>query len=812
MDLQDKLQSTLGTAYSVERELGGGGMSRVFLAEEISLGRKVVVKVLSSEVIAGISGERFAREVRLAASLQHPNIVPVLTTGITGDIPYYTMPYVRGASLRSRMNEAPPLARRPAVGVLRDVARALQYAHAEGVVHRDIKPENVLLSGDQAVVTDFGIAKAISAARTSAGKEDVTQTESGFSLTQAGVSVGTPAYMSPEQVAGDAVDHRADIYAWGIVAYELLAGAHPFAGKTSAAQFMAAQLSQQPTPLQERVPDISPLLANLVMSCLEKSADQRPANAAQVIDGLDETSDSGISRAIAPPAKSKRSYLIAAAGIAILLAIGSYAFLARGRRGEIPANKSSVAVLPFADLRADPAEAYFGEGIADEVMTALAKVPGLRVASRTSAIAVGRQHDLDVREIGKRLNVATVVEGTVRRDGGRLRVTAQLTSAADGFTLWSDTFERENRDVFAVQDSITNAIVAALRPELVAAAGGVRTFAQKAAMGPGTTNPEAYDLYLRGLYLLERRGPGVAQSADYFSQAIRKDSSFARAFAALADALEFFPYFAGVPASRVEARAKAAAERSLQLDSTLAEPRVALAMAHMHAYRWNEADQEFKRAIAADSASPTAHTQYGRFLLQTGRIPEGLTQLQIARRIDPLSGTASVWLSQALSLMGNHAAAWEESKRAREIDPNLMTVRTILPLDRISQHRFDEARDIVGNGAAPIPFNGMVAYILQMIGDTARASAIRKSIDATPDTTWLIALARGYAYLSIDTAKALSAFEAGVARREFVPQWEPLANRMFDPVRRSARFAEIVRRAGLDGRGLTGPGGGRPAP
>jgi tetratricopeptide (TPR) repeat protein len=234
-------------------------------------------------------------------------------------------------------------------------------------------------------------------------------------------------------------------------------------------------------------------------------------------------------------------------------------------------------------------------------------------------------------------------------------------------------------------------------------------------------------------------------------------------------------------------------------------------MAHMHAYRWNEAEQEFKRAIAADSALATAHTQFGRFLLQTGRVPDALRELQTARRLDPLSGTATVWLSAALSLVGNHAA-WEESKRAQEIDPNLMTVRTILPLDRISQHRFDEARAIAGKDPAPIPFNGMMAYILQVTGDTARASAIRKSLDATPDTTWLVALARGYAYLPIDTAKALSAFESGVARREFVPQWEPFPNRMFDPVRQSARFAEIVRRSGLEGRGLTGPMGGRPAP
>jgi TolB-like protein/tetratricopeptide (TPR) repeat protein len=786
-------------------------MSRVFLAEEISLGRKVVVKVLSSDVIAGISGERFAREVRLAASLQHPNIVPVLSTGITGDIPYYTMPYVRGASLRTRMNEAPPLGRRPALAILRDVARALQYAHAEGVVHRDIKPENVLLSGDQAVVTDFGIAKAISVARTSAAPEVATGTESGFTLTQAGVSVGTPAYMSPEQVAGDPVDNRTDIYAWGLVAYELLASGHPFAGLTTAAQLMAAQLSQQPSPLEERAPDISPLVADVVMRCLEKNPDKRPGSAAQVLEVLDEASDSGTNRVLPRPAKSKRTYTMSAVGLAILLAIAGYAFFTRGHRNEITTNKSSVAVLPFADLRADSAEAYFGEGIADELMTALARVPGLRVASRTSAIAVARQRDLDVREIGKRLGVSTVVEGTVRRDGGRLRVTAQLTNAADGLTLWSDAFERENKDVFAVQDEITNAIVAALRPEL---AGGVKTIAQKTAMGPGTNNPEAYDLYLRGLYLIERRGPGVAQSAEYFSEAIRKDSSFARAYAGLADALELFPYFAGVPASRVEARVRAAAERSLQLDSSLAEPRVALGMAHMHAYRWSEAEQEFKQALAADSASPVAHTQYGRFLLSVGRVPDALREFRTARRLDPLAGTASMWLSHTLAYAGDQSAAWEESKRARELDPNLVTSRTILPLDRLKPvPHFADARAIVGTDVPPIPFNGMMAYTLQSVGDTAQASAIRKRLDATPDTTWLVHMARAIAYLATpDTAKALSEMEAGLARREFVPQWMPLLDRMFDPVRRSVRFAEIVRRSGLEGRGLTGPNGGRPAP
>jgi serine/threonine protein kinase/tetratricopeptide (TPR) repeat protein len=808
MDLRDQLQSTLGSAYSVERELGGGGMSRVFLAEETSLGRKVVVKMLSGDLVAGISGERFAREVRLAASLQHPNIVPVLTTGIADGIPYYTMPYVKGESLRARMRQSPVIPRRQAVSVLRDVARALQYAHAEGVIHRDIKPENVLLSSDTAVVTDFGIAKAISAARTSASPQ--TPTESGLMLTQAGSSVGTPAYMAPEQIAGDTMDHRLDLYAWGIVAYELLSGAHPFAGKTTAQQFMAAHLSQSPPPLAERAPDVAPVITDLVMRCLQKNPDDRPPSATQLVDLLDNAHLSSADHPRPPLSRRRPSPIALGLVVVALLAVGAYAYGTKLHSSSGGVVKSSVAVLPFADDRADPAEAYFGEGIADELMSALGKVQGLRVASRTSAIALGRRHDLDVKEIGSRLGVATVVEGTVRRAGGRLRVTAQLTNTSDGLTLWSDTYERENKDVFAVQDEITKAIVTALRPEL---AGQSSAQIQKSTAGPGTSNPEAYDLYLRGLYLIERRGAGVARSADYFSQAIAKDSGFARAYAGLADALEFFPYFSGVPAAKIEATATAAARRSLELDPALAEPHVALAMAHMHAFRWKEAEAEFKAALAADSTSPVAHTQYGRFLAALGRIQESFAEFKRARTLDPLAGTASVWLSNSLSIMGNHEAAWEESKRTRELDPNLVTARTILAMDRVQAGHSADARAIVGDDVPPVPFNGMTAYVLQKAGDTAKAAAIRRNLDAMNDTTWMIHTARAFAYLATpDTAKALTEIEAAFGGREIFPTWIPLVERIFDPVRHSVRFAAVLRRWGLEGTDLTGRYGGRPAP
>ncbi|NUQ12389.1 MAG: serine/threonine protein kinase, partial [Gemmatimonadaceae bacterium] len=278
MDLRQQLQQTLGSAFVLERELGGGGMSRVFVANEVRLNRKVVIKLLSPELAAGVSVERFEREIQLAASLQQANIVPILAAGDTNGLPYYTMPFVEGKSLRARLAEDGALPITAVVGILRDVARALAYSHERGVVHRDIKPDNVLLSGGTAVVTDFGIAKAITAART---------TQESGSLTQLGTSIGTPSYMSPEQAAGDpSVDHRADLYSLGCMAYELLTGRAPF-GDRAPARILAAHISETPEPPATRRPDVPPALDQLVMRCLEKDPAQRPQSGLEIVQALD---------------------------------------------------------------------------------------------------------------------------------------------------------------------------------------------------------------------------------------------------------------------------------------------------------------------------------------------------------------------------------------------------------------------------------------------------------------------------------------------------------------------------------------------
>jgi TolB-like protein/tetratricopeptide (TPR) repeat protein len=809
MELREQLQLTMGKAYAFERELASGGMSRIFVAEEIELGRKVVVKVLSGDLGAFLSAERFAKEVRLAASLQHPNIVPILRAGTAGDLPYYTMPYIGGESLRNRVKHSGPLTTAKALSILRDVARALEFAHAAGIVHRDIKPENVLLAGDAAMVIDFGIAKALSASRTGTG--DTPESIGGrTTLTVAGTLLGTPAYMAPEQVSGDSVDARTDIYAWGILAYELLGDGHPFKDKITAQQLMVAHVTDGPPSLASRMPSLPSPLVALVMRCLQKNPDDRPQSAREVLDSLAAISASPLSGSRFP---GRRVRIVTAVSLTALVlgAIAARHSIA-GRFGPQAAENSrtkSLAVLPFFNVGEDTANAYFAEGMADELTSQLTKVPGLRVASRTSAFAMRGKKDLDVREIGKQLGVSAVLEGTVRRSSGRLRVTTQLTSAADGLILWSDTYERDSKDIFAVQDEITKAIISALGPTL---SGGRSEVPRPLASGSGTNSVEAYDLYLRGRYLLERRGKGVSRAADYFGQAIAKDSGFARAYAGLSEALELFPYFAATPARDVEGRATAAATRALSLDPHLAEPHAALALAHMHAFRWPAAEQEFRRALEADSTSATAHTQYGRYLMAIGRILAARDQFRIARRLDPLAGTPSVWLSHMLSLSGDYGGAEEEARRAWELDSTLSTAHNVLALDRLHVGRLAEARAAVGPGDDNVPWNGVSAFVLARIGDTARAAAIRGRLDQAPTDTWMLNTAHAFAYLGVsDTSRALAAMEAALRAREITPTWQPFAGRMFDGVRKSSRFARIVQGFGLDHRGLTSPLGGRPA-
>src|SRR5215203_3628547 len=469
-ELRDRLQAALGKEYDIERELGGGGMSHVFLATERRLDRQVVIKLLPPDLSGGVSLERFHREIQLVARLQNPHIVPVITAGEADGVPFFTMPFVEGRSLRELIKAGTRVSVSDGVNILRDVATALAYAHERGIVHRDIKPDNVLLSGGAAVVTDFGVAKAISSAREGTSAP-------GGSLTQIGFSLGTPLYMAPEQAAADpSTDHRADIYSFGIMAYELFAGVPPFAGRAPAA-LLTAQMTETPALISVARPDAPVPLVDLIRRCLEKDPTKRPQTAMEVVHALDQSLVSSGSASLGvssvPQTAPKTNKVVLAVAFAAMFVIAATIGLFVSRRGRdgAAAAPRSVAVLPLENVGGSDSDRYFSEGITDELTSALGKVPGLRVASRTSVFAL-KGKGMDAQQIAKTLKVSSVLEGTIRRAGDRLRVTAQLTNANDGLALWSDVYERQMKDVFAVQDDISGSIANALRVALAPAPGG----------------------------------------------------------------------------------------------------------------------------------------------------------------------------------------------------------------------------------------------------------------------------------------------------------------------------------------------------
>ena len=808
-DLRAQLQAALGAAYTLERELGGGGMSRVFVADEVALGRKVVVKVVAPELVEGVSTERFTREVKLAARLQQANIVPVLSAGDSAGLPYYTMPYVDGLSLRARLQQgALPVGE--AVSILRDVARALAYAHAQGVVHRDIKPENILLSGGAAVVTDFGIAKALSASRT---QELSTTGGTSAALTRVGMSLGTPAYMAPEQALGDpGTDYRTDLYAWGVVAWELLAGRHPFVAATTPHAMIAAHVSDPPPPLAAQRPDVPPTLAALVMRCLEKSPARRPASVSELLEALDAVGTPVPVPALSVSRAASGRWALAIA--ALLVVAAGTAFVVSRTAGAPPAatpvtdgaSIKSLAVLPFTSVGGDTANAYFAEGIADELTTALSRLPGLRLAGRSSS-ARFKLRGVGPQEIGAALEVGAVLDGTVRRAGDRIRVSAELTSADDGRLLWKESYERELKDVFAVQDDITRAIVGALQVQL---SGGT---AAPNASSQGTSNPAAYDLYLRGLQLYRKRGRDLAQAERYLAQAIALDSNFARAYATLVSVLLVTPYYFDRSIEAVIPRARAAAARAVALDDALSEAHMALGHVHTEAFEWKEAEAELRRAMALDPNRAEVPFRLGFMLITSGRVRESITAFEQAKAADPLYSLPASYLAWSLALAGRNAEGVAEARRALDLDPTNEAIGNVYA-NTLNVAGFHDEAVAFARKAVLLTENprrlGFYGWVLGAGGARADALAILRRVEALPPTTWGRYSSLTYLYLAVgDTTRALDALESAAARGGDLVLAQAISSPRFDAVRGNPRFATAMRRFNLDLSRVTAPDGGR---
>jgi serine/threonine-protein kinase len=813
-EIAARLAASLANHYDIERELGGGGMARVFRARDNALDRDVVIKVLTPELAEGLSAERFEREIRLVAQLQHPHIVPVITAGATDGLPYYVMPFVSGESLRVRMAGGTSFSVPASVKILADVAHALDYAHRRGVIHRDIKPDNILLSDGIAVVTDFGIAKAIDASKRQAP---------GGTLTQIGTSLGTPAYMAPEQAVGDPVDARADLYAWGILAYELLAGVHPFAGKTTSQQLIAAHVTEIPIPLSVRAPAVPPSLGALVMRCIQKDPNARPESAAEVVAALESPSlaemygaeRSATSRRAPTHARTWRAPMTA---IVALLAIGGALFGWRhfapsSFHGSAPAATATdsingstsraittVAVLPFVNTGGGTEDEYFSDGMTDELAHALSRLPTLRIAGRTSSYAF-KGKAIPAQQIGRALNVAGVVEGTVRRAGNRLRITAQLTSAKDGLVIWSDTYESRASDVFQVQDQFTKQIVSALEPALRGSAA-----ATVADSSRGTTDLAAYDLYLKGRYFWQKRGGGnLLRAVGYFKQAVERDPHFARAYAGLGMTYAVLPDYMPVDPDSLGALAIASAQHALSLDSTLADAHITMCGTGFLLNRAAEMEPQCRAALAIAPNDPTGLQWHGENLAWLGRLPEALSEVRRAAALDPLSAVIAGAVSQTLYVSRDFHGALDAARESIAVDSSFTpSFSTVAQAEMFSGHPDSAVRyaELARSRDSTLPgVDGVLILAYAAAGRWSDADRVRDEIRRAHDGI----RSRNHDAITGDDLFAALAFGIPPDQRSALIQridWKSvnanglysLCDPVFDTLRSDAAFVAAERR------------------
>lgn len=707
--LRGQLQSSLGPAYTLERELGGGGMSRVFVINEIRLRRKLVVKVFAPELAAGLSAERFQREIELAASLQQANIVPLVAVGAADGLPYYTMPFVDGLSLRERLERSGAMPLADVVSVLRDVARALAYAHDHGVAHRDIKPENILISGDAAVVTDFGIAKALAASKTQAP---------GGTLTQVGTSIGTPAYMAPEQAAGDpATDHRADIYALGCVGYEMLTGAAPFAGR-AAHQLLLAHLTETPAPITRVRADAPRPLVALVMRCLEKDPEERPQSARAVIDALD-----GIGSGTAPvlgvsnvAAGWRRPTMRAAAVVAVAAAaaLGGWAMTRSRDGGSAPtaSNTRSVAVLPFQNL-GDSADAYFADGVTDAVRGKLTGLAGVTVIARATSVSY-RSSDLSLAAIAKELGVRYILTGTVRfagaGDARRVQVSPELVEVTSGpvpESRWAQPFDAAIKDVFVVQADIASRVATAMQ-------GALGSAAQARLAEAPTRDPVAYDAFLRGE---ASRNSGqsdvrsLRRTLAAYDEALQQDSTMAIAWAGRSNTASVL-YANTTPSPELARSARVDAERAIMLDSTKSDGYSALASYHRNiSYDLGAALAAVARARMLSPQDAEVRVTAALVEGELGQLANAQRDLAEAARLDPRN--ARIWRAQTdlFLRLGQVPDARAAAERLLSLTPTSLSALHRQLLVEAAAGDIPAAHQVVARAMREIPKEDVVSYV-----------------------------------------------------------------------------------------------------
>jgi serine/threonine-protein kinase len=692
------LKDALADRYRIERELGRGGMATVYLAEDLRHERMVAVKVLRPELAAVIGAERFLREIKLTARLNHPHILPLFDSGEAGRFLYYVMPHVDGETLRDRLNRDGQLGLEDAVQITRGVADALSHAHGMGVIHRDIKPENIMVSGGHVVVADFGIARAVAEA-------------GGDRLTETGLAVGTPAYMSPEQGAGESqVDGRSDLYSLGCVLYEMLAGDPPFAG--SSAQAILARKAVDPVPSLRVVRrGVSEAVQQVLLRALERAPGDRFATVQQFAQAL-EAAASGTAQAADERHHLPTRWPVAVAAAVVILGGGWWGINALG-----PADVriERLAVLPFDNLMQDDAQDYFVDGMHDAVITELAQTGALTVISRSSVLRY-RDTNQSIPTIAGELGVEAVVEGSVLRVGDTVRIQAQLIGVNPERHLWAETYDEPLRDVLQLQSQVARAIAAAIQ-------GGLAPEEEARRGEPRVVNPEAYGAYLKGQYHQSQfTHEGLRRATAYLEEAVAIDSTYAPAYAELAAAYTLRGgWFGDLTPIEAFPRAQTAAENALRLDSSLASGYVQLGfIRNTFNWDWPGAETAFRRALALDPNDDAAHGLYANFLRMMTRFDEALVHAKKFVELAPV--TPMAWLMlYVTSLDANHP---DEATRAleqlMELEPDGRLAQTVLGWKRVAEGDFEGAAEAYE--AAAFPARAAGAFALAGMEDAARAA------------------------------------------------------------------------------------------
>ena len=726
--------------YEVVRLIGEGGMGRVFLARDPMLDRHVAVKVLSSSAPLGEEVARFEREAKALAALDHPNILSIHEFGRVGSTPYVVMELLDGRNLRDFIAEG-PMPHRPVVRYGIEIAQGLAAAHEKGITHRDLKPENIFITkGDHVKIVDFGLANV-----------RVHQASPGTSasktvLTTPGSVIGTVGYMAPEQVRGESTDHRADIFTFGAVLFEMLTGRRPFEEPTMVETLHAILKTDAPLRRLEEV-HVPPVLIDIIGRCMEKNVTRRFQTAREIVVALQSVPTQ--SEYVSTPSRSSyRTTSSTSSGIAY------------GRR-------TSIAVLPFTNIGNDADMEYFSDGVTEDIINALTQVEGLFVAARTSCFAF-KGKSVPIPEIGAALRVNTVLEGSVRRAGKRLRITAQLIDVGDGYHLWSERYDRELDDVFAIQDDIAVNIAQKLRIALTDRAE------DEPLVKPATRNLDAYELYLKARFLVEQRGEGLVKGLEFFRQAIAADPNYALAYAGMAETLCLLAVYGAVDPRQVMPGAKGAAHKALQLDDSLAEAHNAMALVSvLHDWGWNRAVAEFDRALSINPNFGPSRYWKGLFchLFVRRNAEEALKETKRAAELDPMAALPAYALGLVYLGTGRYEDALHVAERMLARDPSHAILYRVLGVARLCLGQYDEAAAALERGAALSMrhpwFVGELGATRAAKGEVEEARRLQEELLARSHTTYISPMALAVIPVALgETETALRYIEMAFEQRD----------------------------------------------